>query len=92
MAKKKNKSDLRRGPFATKDVKRALKLDGWRPDSGGGHQEVYEHPTKRGKIPVSEKWTALRAGDPIFNGLTRTMHVTKDELLWLLNGEKPPGS
>jgi hypothetical protein len=90
VAKKRNKSDLSRGPFTASDVKRALKLDAWTKDSGGGHQEVYEHPTKRGKIPVSEKWTAVRASDPIFNGLCRTMGVSKDELLWLLNGQEPP--
>lgn len=83
MAKHKN---LSRGPFTTKDVKNALKLDGWYPSPGGRHQSVWRHPTKPGKFPVSEDWTSLRAWDPILNGMSRTCGIDKKRLLRLLNG------
>ena len=77
---------MKRGPFTTRDVKRALKADGWEQRSGGGHQTVWEHPTKPGKFPVSEKWTSLNISCPILKGMCRTCGLTKDELLRLLNG------
>lgn len=92
MAKRrKNKSELSRGPFDSKDVERALKLDGWtRRTGGGGHGVYYDsHPTKEGKVPISTEWTGLRCWDPIVRGFLETMHVSKDELLHLLNGQKP---
>jgi len=90
--KRKNKSELKRGPFTTRDVERALKLDGWvARGSGGKHPRMYEHPTKSGKNPVSDKWNSIHAGDRVFKSLCQTMGVTKDELLELLNGQKPSG-
>jgi hypothetical protein len=81
--------DLRRGPFTTKDVKRVLTADGWARKPGGGHQTVWEHPTKPGKFPVSEKWTELRAWDPILKGMVRTCGIGKKQLLQMLNGIEP---
>lgn len=78
--------DLKRGPFSTKDVKTALKLDGWGPKPGGGHQTVWVHPTKHGKFPVSEHWTGLKAWDPVLRGMSRTCQIDKKRLLRLLNG------
>jgi predicted RNA binding protein YcfA (HicA-like mRNA interferase family) len=89
LAKKRKKGQLRRGPFTSNDVKKALALDGWQAEPGGGHQTVYRHPAKRGKIPVSEGWTALRAWCPILRGMCRTAGLSKDELLHLLNGVRP---
>lgn len=82
--KKKPSGKPKRGPFTTKDVKAALERDGWAPRVGGNHQSVWEHPTKRGKIPVSEAWTGLRAGCPILKGLARTMGLADAALLSLL--------
>lgn|GEM_PF-3545263 len=77
----------KRGPFSAKDVKWALKADGWlcSTHKGKGHQTVWTHPTKPGKYPVSEAWTSLRAWDPILNGMVRTTGIDKDRLLRLLN-------
>jgi hypothetical protein len=79
---------LNRGPFTTKDIKRVLKADGWVSSTkrGKGHQTVWTHPTKPGKFPVSESWTALRAWDPILKGMSRTCQIDRDRLLKLLNG------
>jgi hypothetical protein len=77
---------LKRGPFTSKDVKRALKADGWTQRPAKGHQTVWEHPTKPGKFPVSEHWTGLKISCPILNGMVRTCGIPKDRLLRLLNG------
>lgn len=82
--KKKPSGQLKRGPFAAGDVKRALQVDGWTQRAGGAHQSVWEHPTKRGKVPVSEHWTGLRATCPILKGIARTMGISDKELLKLL--------
>jgi hypothetical protein len=81
---KKPSGRLNRGPFDSDDVKRALKADDWTYRAGGGHQSVWEHPTKPGKIPVSEEWTALRANCPILKGMARTMGISDKQLLQLL--------
>jgi len=67
-------------------VKNALKLDGWEPGKGSNHPSCWEHPTKPGKFPVSEKWTHLRASDQVLNGMSRTCGIDKKRLLRLLNG------
>ena len=78
---------LKRGPFTAKDVKQALKLDGWICSTKGkGHQTAWKHPVKPGKFPVSEHWTGLRAWDPILGGMSRTCGIDKKRLLRLLNG------
>lgn len=82
-------SNLKRGPFTAKDVKRALKADGWICSTkGGGHPTAWTHPEKPGKFPVSEAWTALRISDPILRGMVRTCGIDKQRLLKLLNGVK----
>jgi hypothetical protein len=50
---------------------------------------VYRHLERNDKIPVSRKWTGVRASDPIFNGLCDKMGVTKEQLLLLLSGDTP---
>jgi predicted RNA binding protein YcfA (HicA-like mRNA interferase family) len=77
--------DLKRGPFTAKDLKRVLKADGWVGASGGNH-DVWEHPEKPGKFAVSDKWTSLRAWDPILKGMIRTCGIDKKRLLRMLNG------
>jgi hypothetical protein len=81
-------SNLKRGPFTAKDVKKALKADGWVSGKGGAHQTVWTHPVKPGKFPVSESWSSLRAWDPILRGMVRTCGIDKERLLQLLNGVK----
>jgi hypothetical protein len=81
-----SKQPLKRGPFTTDDIKRALTADHWSARPGGGHQTVWEHPTKPGKVPISEGWSALEAWCPILNGLVRTTGLSKSQLLRLLNG------
>lgn len=84
MRRKKPSGQLKRGPFNSSDVKQALKADGWTYRAGGDHQSVWEHPTKPGKIPVSEHWTSLRANCRILKGMARTMGLSDRELLQLL--------
>ena len=88
MARKRKDKTLSKGPFTARDVEKALKLDGWTSSPGGNHV-VWEHPTKPGKIPIKKSWTGLRAWCPILKGFTRTMGLTKNELLRLLNGHDP---
>ncbi len=82
------KNPPKRGPFTAKEIEKALRLDGWEVQPGGNHP-VYRHPTKRGKIPIKKAWSGIKAGDPIFNGMCRTMGVTTEQLLELLAGRKP---
>jgi hypothetical protein len=79
--------NLKRGPFTAKDVRWALKTDGWK-SRGGAKHEAWEHPIKPGKFMVADKWTSIRASDPIFKGMVRTCGIDKERLLRLLNGEK----
>jgi predicted RNA binding protein YcfA (HicA-like mRNA interferase family) len=82
-------SSLKRGPFTARDVKSALKADGWiRSTKGGGHQTMWTHPEKPGKFPVSEAWKNLDISDPILRGMVRTCGIDKKRLLQLLNGIK----
>ena len=81
------KSSLNRGPFTAKDIEQALRLAGWEGKAGAKHF-AYRHPDKPDKIMVSRKWTGVRAGDPIFNGICEKLGVTKEEFLRLLAGEK----
>lgn len=83
--KKKPSGRLNKGPFGTRDVERALKADGWFAEGGGGHQTVFRHAKKPGKIPVSQAWTGLRAWDPILTGIAETSGLGKRRLLQLLN-------
>ena len=75
---------MKRGPFTAKDVKRALKADGWHEAAGGKHG-VWEHPEKPGKFAVSESWKNLNISDPILRGMCRTCILDKRTLLKLLN-------
>lgn len=83
------RSDLKRGPFTAKDIKRVLKEDGWVSAPGSNHQ-VWKHPTKPGKFAVSDKWTSLRAWDPILKGMVRTCGIDKKRLLAMLNDIQDP--
>lgn len=78
---------LKRGPFTTKDVKRALKADGWVQKPGGNHQTVWEHPDKPGKFTVSEHWTSLQISDRILKGMSTTCGIPKKRLQELLCGK-----
>jgi hypothetical protein len=49
---------------------------------------VLAHPTKPGKIPVKQGWTALRAKCPILKGIARTAGLSDKRLLELLNGDR----
>jgi hypothetical protein len=84
LRKRKPSGQLKRGPFSHADIKRALKADGWMSKAGGNHQTVWEHPTKSGKIPVSESWENLQAKCPILRGMARTMKMSDGALLKLL--------
>ncbi len=83
---KKPSGRLSTGPFTAGDIARALKALGAKKSVGGNHQEVWEHPDGW-KVPVSQAWTSIRKGDPIFRGIARTTGVGDKRLLQLLNGQ-----
>jgi hypothetical protein len=87
--KRKPSGRLTHGPFTAADVRAALKRAGGLKTSGGGHQEVYDHPDHGWKVPISDSWTGLKKGCPILKGIARTLKVTDDQLLRLLNGLDP---
>jgi hypothetical protein len=84
--KKKPSGRLNPGPFTSDDVRAALKRAGGQKTSGGGHQEVYDHPRQGWKVPISDNWTSLKKGCPILKGMARTLGITDTQLLRLLNG------
>jgi hypothetical protein len=88
--KRKPSGSLKKGPFTTADLAAALIAAGAKRRSGGGHQDVYEHPSGW-KVPVSSAWTGLRKGCPILKGIARTTGLSDTELLLLLNGITPRG-
>lgn len=89
--RKKKGSKLHRGPFTCADLKRAIKADGWESAKNKKHLN-YEHPTKRGKVSLDEKWTGIRANDTMFRSVARQAGLTNKELLQLLNGIDPKDS
>ena len=76
---------LHRGPFTAGDLKKAIKLDGWEPVKSGDHLN-YKHPSRRGKIQIDDKWTAVKPGHYTFKGICTQGGYQKKELLQLLNG------
>ena len=89
MAKSKRKRgrgpQLRRGPFTAGDIETALARDGWQREPGANHPQL-RHPTKGGKVSISDKWTGIEASCPIFNNITRQADLSKKAFLRLLNG------
>jgi len=71
-------------------------LHGRRPQEGDqarwvGAREVgdhlnYKHPSRRGKIQIDDKWTAVKPGYYTFKGICTQGGYQKKELLQLLNG------
>lgn len=85
MARKKKPSGrLHRGPFTAADFREALTLDGWSEESPGPHA-CWVHPTRRGKVQIDGKWTAVKPGHDPFRGVCSQGGYTKAELLQLLN-------
>lgn len=79
---------LHRGPFAFKDLHRAIKKDGWEEAKHGNHPN-YKHPTKPGKVQLDKKWTGIRANDTMFRSVARQAGLSAKELLRLLNDLDP---
>lgn len=87
-AKGKKGPPLNRGPFAFRDLDRAIKKDGWREAKHGSHPN-YKHPTKGGKVQLDKKWTGIRANDMIFRNVARQAGLSSKDLLRLLNDLDP---
>lgn len=83
--KKKPTGKLYRGPFTAEHFTKAVKLDGWDPESPGPHA-CWVHPVRPGKIQIDGKWTAVKTSHDPFRGIMTQGGYTKDELLKLLNG------
>jgi hypothetical protein len=76
-----------RGPFTAANFEAAIRLDGWTPEphqTGGGHVD-FCHPTRKGKIQIDYKWTAVKPGHDPFKGVMEQGGYSKRELLELLN-------
>lgn len=87
MARKKPAGRLNRGPFDTSEIEAALGLDGWYRDVDGAHRN-WRHPTRRGKVQTSSKWTSVRVGSPVWRGILLQSGYTKEQFLALLNGQQ----
>ena len=74
-----------RGPFSAEDVARALEAMGAVRETGGNHQTVYVHPVEGWKIPISDTWTSIRKGDPIYNGICRTTNRSTEQVIKFFN-------
>lgn len=78
---------VNKGPFDAAAIAAGLKRLGGVETPGGNHQKVYVHPERGWRIPVSDNWTSIRKGDPIFNGMVRTTGVDAKKLLAAINDE-----
>jgi predicted RNA binding protein YcfA (HicA-like mRNA interferase family) len=87
-AKGKKGPPLNRGPFAFRDLDRAIKRGGWREAKHGNHPN-YKHPTKGSKVQLDKKWTAIRANDTMFRSVARQAGLSNEDLLRLLNDLDP---
>jgi hypothetical protein len=86
--KKKNKSDLRRGPYSGADIERALKTLGGDPRPGGKHIN-YVVPGVAGRFAIKRGWSGIKVSSFVFNNLCAFLGCSKDELIELLNGVVP---
>lgn len=76
---KKKSGRLNRGPFTAVQIERLLKKEGCVCVTGGSHP-LYERPRTGARWGVSRKWTSIKCGDPIFNGLKDFLGCGKKEL------------
>ena len=50
------------------DLRRVIEADGWYRVPGTKHF-AFEHPTKRGKVNLDEKWTNVKVGSWVFRSV-----------------------
>jgi predicted RNA binding protein YcfA (HicA-like mRNA interferase family) len=60
------------------DVICVIQADGWTLVKGTKHL-AFEHPTKPGKVNVSQKWTHVRPGGWPLTAVLAQAGLTKDE-------------
>jgi hypothetical protein len=79
---------LNKGPFTGPQIADALTAQGYVRKPGGRHLN-FEHPSRSGKVSISESWTGIKAGSEMFRSLMRQTGYGKTELLRILNGLSP---
>lgn len=78
------KSGRKLPPLTADDFKRVIRADGWLPVKGTKHL-AYEHPTKRGKVNIDDKWTDVPPGSWAFKSVLQQAGLTRREfetLFW----------
>ena len=66
------------------DFQRVIRADGWQPVDGAKHL-AYEHPTKRGKVNIDEKWQNVKSGSWVFRSVLEQAGLSRqrfEELYW----------
>ncbi|MGB1583847.1 MAG: hypothetical protein ACPHCI_08670 [Solirubrobacterales bacterium] len=73
-----------RGPFTAKNFRDLVLAAGCEEVAGGKHM-AYRHPTNGKKITISQSWTGVKCGDPVFKSFVDFFGISKDELLDMLD-------
>lgn len=81
--KRKPSGRLPTGPWTFADLERAIKLDGWVETKHGSHLN-YTHPTKPGKVQLSDKWDGVKKGGFVFQSVARQAGLSAKQLQRLL--------
>jgi len=66
------------------DFVRVVRADGWYSVPGTKHL-AYEHPTKRGKVIIDEKWDSVKTGSWVFRSVLSQAGLSREEferLFW----------
>jgi len=85
MPKRRKDKSLNRGPFRAKDFHKHLGRIGFTRKEGGKHS-LRISPDGKHRVPISNAWTGVRAGDPIFKSIARGTGLGEKDLLRVLNG------
>lgn len=79
------RKQLNKGPFTAKQIERALtRGDGWFRVPGSNHIAL-KHPSKPGKVSLSENWDSVKRGQLVFKSIARQAGMSQDELVQLIN-------
>jgi hypothetical protein len=88
MPKRRKDKSLSRGPFTAKDWHKHLGRIGYARKEGGKHA-LRVSPDGKRRVPISDAWTSIRVGDPVFRSLARGSGLGEKGLLRVLNGLDP---
>jgi hypothetical protein len=60
------------------DFVRVVRADGWYSVPGTKHL-AFEHPTKRGKVNIDEKWDRVKPGSWVFKSVLTQASLSRPE-------------